>query len=52
MSDEASMYVGMHADIEIHNAAMSFNPHLRSLTVVGAISAFQYGECEMSSVTS
>src|ERR1017187_5755796 len=52
MSDEASMYVGMHADIEIHNAAMSFKPHLRSLTVVGAISSFQYGECEMSSVTS
>src|SRR5580700_617309 len=52
MSEEASMYVGMHADIEIHSAAMSIIPHLRSLTRVGAMSSFQYGECEMSSVTS
>src|SRR5687768_9643606 len=28
MSDDASMYVGTHADIEIHNAAMSFVAHL------------------------
>src|SRR5678816_1541121 len=35
MSDEASMYVGTHADIEIHSAAMSFSPHLRSRKRVG-----------------
>ena len=46
------MYVGMHADIEIHSAAMSFSPHLRSLRRVGAMSSFQYGECEISRVTS
>src|SRR5471032_1590300 len=48
MSDEASMYVGMHADIEIHSAAMSFVAHLRSRMRVGARSAFQYGECDRS----
>src|ERR1700693_2159035 len=52
ISEEASMYVGMHADLEIHNAAMSSRPPLRSCTRVGAISSFQYGEWEMSSVTS
>src|SRR5215471_14905650 len=35
---EASVYVGMHADMEIHKAAMSFMPHLRSSGVVGAMS--------------
>src|SRR5271170_5735299 len=44
MSDEASMYVGIHADMEIHSAAMSFVPHLRSPIRVGARSSFQYGE--------
>src|SRR3954471_17670591 len=29
--DDASMYVGMQADIEIHNAAKLSNPHLRPL---------------------
>src|ERR1019366_4125751 len=29
MSDDASMYVGMHADIEIHSAAKLSMPHLR-----------------------
>jgi hypothetical protein len=38
ISAEASMYVGMHADIEIQSAAMSFMPHLRSAADVGAMS--------------
>src|SRR5947209_10756960 len=38
ISDDASMYVGMQADIEIHSAAMSLVPHLRSCQVVGAMS--------------
>src|SRR5262245_22527920 len=28
-SPEASMYVGMHAESEIHRTAISFNPHFR-----------------------
>ena len=39
ISDEASMYVGMQADIEIQSAAMSFVPHLRAERGVGAMSA-------------
>src|SRR5262245_15849128 len=44
ISDEASMYVGTHADIEIQSAAMSFIAHLRSLIRVGARSWLLYGE--------
>ena len=39
MSDEASMYVGTHADIEIQSAAMSFVAHLRSRRRAGARSS-------------
>jgi hypothetical protein len=39
ISDEASMYVGMQADIEIHSAAKLSIPHLRPLVGTGAISA-------------
>src|SRR5437870_3140733 len=38
ISEDASMYVGMQADMEIHSAAMSFIPHLRCARVVGAMS--------------
>src|SRR6478609_2082710 len=39
MSDEASMYVGMQADIEIHKAAKLSAPHLRALAGTGARSS-------------
>src|SRR5262249_34854947 len=39
MSDDASMYVGMHADMDTHSAAMSHRPHFRWARVVGAMSA-------------
>ena len=38
ISPEASMYVGMHADMLIHSTAMSFMPQRRSASVVGAMS--------------
>jgi hypothetical protein len=40
MSDEASIYVGMHADMLIHNAAIDQTDHVRCAGVVGARSAF------------
>ena len=33
------MYVGMHADIEIHNAAIDQTDHFRCAMVVGARSS-------------
>jgi hypothetical protein len=39
ISDEAIIYVGMHADIEIHKDAMSLTPHRLWAKVVGARSA-------------
>src|SRR5262245_15864914 len=48
ISDEASMYVGMQADIEIQNAASSRRPHLRSDSGVGARSSFSYAEAATS----
>src|SRR3954447_20794142 len=41
INDEASMYVGMHADIEIQSAARSFVPQRRSAWVVGARSGLE-----------
>ena len=41
MSEEASMYVGTHALIEIQRAAMSLVAHLRSARVVGARSSLE-----------
>ncbi len=44
ISDEASMYVGTQADIEIHSAAMSLVAHLRWAIVAGARSSLMYGD--------
>src|SRR5206468_8837045 len=44
MSEDASMYVGTQADIEIQSAAMSFIAHLRSRSLAGARSWLMYGE--------
>src|ERR1700745_463380 len=43
MSAEASMYVGMHADMDIHRAAKSYTLHLRWAMVVGAMSGLISG---------
>src|SRR4051812_44288975 len=40
MSEEASMYVGMHADMLTHSAAMDHTDHVRCPGVVGARSGF------------
>src|SRR3954467_3045145 len=40
MSEEASMYVGMHADMLTHSAAMDQTDHVRCTGVGGARSAF------------
>ena len=42
--DEESIYVGMHADMEIHNAAMLPVRHLRAESGTGARSALESGE--------
>src|SRR5262245_2560116 len=52
ISPEASMYVGMHAAMLIHSAAIDQTDHFRCATVVGARSLFQSGEDETSSVSS
>src|SRR4051794_5203163 len=39
--EEASVYVGMQADIEIHRAAISRAPHFLAESGVGAMSAFE-----------
>src|SRR5438067_7738409 len=52
ISDEANMYVGMQADIEIHKAAMSLMPHLRWAHVVGAMSGLRNAESASSSFNS
>ena len=39
ISPEASMYVGMHADMLIHSTAMSFIPQRRPARLTGAMSA-------------
>src|SRR4051812_47455233 len=49
-SDEASWYVGMQADIEIHSAAIDHTDQFRWYGVVGARSAFHSGEDERSSL--
>src|SRR4051794_12662894 len=43
-SEEASWYVGMHADMEIHSAAIDRTDHFRCAAVVGARSGFHSGE--------
>src|ERR1019366_480101 len=52
MSDDASMYVGMHADMEIHSAAKLNMPHLRRACATGARSALNSRLCSMSASTS
>ncbi len=49
---EASMYVGTHADIEIHSTAMSRMPHRRPERGTGAMSWLKYGEPLRSAVSS
>ena len=39
IKDEASMYVGMQADIDTQSAAMSRVPHFRPVIGTGAMSA-------------
>jgi hypothetical protein len=39
ISDDASMYVGMHADMLIHSTARSLVPHRRPDGGTGAMSA-------------
>ena len=41
IKEEASMYVGTHAHIEIQRTMMSFMAQVRSALVVAAISGFQ-----------
>jgi hypothetical protein len=43
MSDDASMYVGMHADMEIQSAAKLPTRHLRSAEETGERSALKSG---------
>ena len=52
ISPDASMYVGMQADMLIHSAAIDQTLHVRCLSVVGARSSFQSGEVERSPVCS
>src|SRR6478672_606273 len=52
INPDASMYVGMQADIEIHSAAMLQTVHFRCASVVGARSLFHNGDKERSSVSS
>src|SRR5215471_10077751 len=44
ISDDASMYVGTHAAMATHSAAMSRRRHLRWAVDVGARSGLKYGE--------
>src|SRR5262250_994722 len=48
ISDDASMYVGTHAAMAIHSAAMSRRRHVRWAADVGARSGLKYGEIWMS----
>jgi hypothetical protein len=42
--EDAPIYVGMHADIEIQRAAMSLTPQRRWSSVVGARSGLTWNE--------
>src|SRR5580704_15964153 len=52
MSDDASMYVGMHADMEIQSAAKLNTPQRRRDIGTGARSGFRRRLCAMSTSTS
>src|SRR5438132_12233028 len=48
MSDDASMYVGTHADMLIHRTARSRARQVRSVAGTGARSRLKYAEVEIS----
>src|SRR5262245_23088891 len=50
--DEASMYVGMHADMLIHSTAISRAAHLRRARGIGAMSRLKYSDDDTSSCSS
>src|SRR5262249_5622366 len=52
MSDEASMYVGMQADMLIQSTAISRADHRRRAAEIGAISRLKYSDAETSSCSS